>query len=117
MPMALKQDVIRAKERDGSFKPIDLVHLSGQTLGDQALADEVLGIFVSQARIYLDLMKSSEDIIIIKRAAHSLNGAARGIGAFRLSQLAKTIELDNTSDLSQLQDELQRVTDYIAAIK
>ena len=117
MHMALKQDVIRAKERDGSYKPIDLVHLSGQTLGDQALADEVLAVFVSQSGIYLDLMNSSEDQIIVKRAAHSLNGAARGIGAFRLSQLAQEFELENTVDLSQLQDELQRVINYITAIK
>ena len=117
MPMTLKQDVHRAKQRDGTNKPIDLVHLSTQTLGDQALANEVLGIFAGQAKIYLNLLKAPKDEMTQKQTAHSLNGAARGIGAIRLSQLAQAVELGNADNVPQLLDELQRVNEYIATLK
>lgn len=116
MPMALKNDVFQARRINGESKPVDLVHLGTQTQGDQALEAEVLGIFESQSKIYLKMMNCS-DVDTRIRAAHSLKGASRGIGAFDLAELAEEVEHIGHSGYERLEKELSRVLSYIASLK
>lgn len=116
MTMALKQDVVAAQMQRGDCRPVDLVHLSNQTMGDQALESEVLGIFVSQSQIYMNLLRTSKDHVVLHRAAHALKGAARGIGAFELANKAERVELNPTSCKGCLDKELNKALDYITAI-
>lgn len=116
MAMALKQDVIAAQIQQGVCKPVDLVHLSNQTMGDQALEAEVLGIFASQSQIYMNLLHTSGDKVVLHRAAHSLKGAARGIGAFSLANKAEFIEHNPTACKQELAQELNRALEYVADI-
>ncbi len=115
MPMALKQDVFNASRASGHAKPLDLVHLSNQTQGDANLEREVLGIFLTQSQVYLNMMDCS-DVETRIRAAHSMKGAARGIGAFDLAELAEEVEHDRHNGYDQLKRELTRVNDYIRSL-
>jgi len=75
-------------------RPIDLVHLAKQTMGDKALEIEVLQMFARQARACLQDIASGESAKV-GAAAHRLKGAASSIGAFRVSQSAEAVEKDN----------------------
>ena len=116
MPMALKQDVFQARKTNGQTKPVDLVHLGSQTQGDTALEAEVLGMFESQSQVYMKMMNCSDADTRI-RAAHSLKGAARSIGAFELAELSEEVEQIRHSGYERLQSELDRVLNYISSLK
>lgn len=71
-----------------------MVHLSRQTLGDPGLEAEVLRLFEQMARVYfgrLEASASSEDQL---RHLHTIKGAAAGVGAFSLAELARTAEAE-----------------------
>lgn len=74
---------------------IDLVHLSRQTLGDGALENELLRLFVVQAQQYatwLDEPFAPGDDLKRADLIHRLKGSARAIGAFPLAQAADAFE-------------------------
>lgn len=73
-------------------RPIDLVHLSKFTLGNRELETELLGLFKSQSYIYLDRMKLAETEEEWVRAAHSLKGSARAVGAWLVGEIAERAE-------------------------
>ena len=76
-------------------KPVDLTHLSRYTGGERALNAEVLQLFVDQSA---DLMRQLQGVVDARDSktwrhiTHSLKGAARGIGAFPLAQVAAEAE-------------------------
>ena len=83
-------------------RPVDLAHLARYTGGDQALNAEVLQLFVNQAGELVQRMDSvlqTGDVKTWKEVAHSLKGAARGIGAFAMANAAEACEpIDPASD-------------------
>ena len=113
MPMALKRDVFEARQREGNAKPVDLVHLGNQTQGDEALEAEILSMFKAQSQIYMKMMLNSCDVTNRIRAAHSLKGAARGIGAFDLADRAEEVEAVRHGGYEDVEAELNRVIEYI----
>lgn len=74
-------------------RPIDLDHLARQTMGDRALEQEVLRLFLSQAMAVRDQVARAEPSER-KFMAHGLKGAARGIGAVRVAEAAGEVEDD-----------------------
>jgi HPt (histidine-containing phosphotransfer) domain-containing protein len=72
-------------------RPVDLVHLANQTMGDKALELEVLQMFARQARACLHEM-SAGDGKAVEAAAHKLKGAAGAVGAFKVRDAAETLE-------------------------
>lgn len=69
---------------------LDTEHLDRQTFGDQALKREVIGLFLAQIRSVgdrLDCVSPQE----LREMVHGLCGAARGLGAWQLAQLAKAV--------------------------
>ncbi|MDZ5696980.1 Hpt domain-containing protein [Chelativorans sp. M5D2P16] len=79
------------KGRQVGEPPIDLTHLSRQTLGDTVLEQEVLGLFVEQAVTVRDALSNS-DTQSRRQLAHSLVGSARAVGAFALANCAAAVE-------------------------
>jgi HPt (histidine-containing phosphotransfer) domain-containing protein len=73
---------------------IDLVHLSRQTLSDQALEVELLDLFERQsARIVAQLRQAScGDAKICGDLAHTLRGSALAVGAGRVARTAQIYE-------------------------
>lgn len=117
MGMALKADVNAACKANGSMKPVDLVHLCGMTMGDRDLEAEVLSIFLSQSAIYLKAWHAAKDARGRKQAAHSLKGAARGIGAWNLAHLAEAAEQPGFRGASALSGEVETVCAYIRSLR
>ena len=98
-------------------RPVDLAHLGRQTMGDRALEQEVLALFVQQALSVRDKIidaDARERMLL----AHGLKGSARGIGAFAVAECAASIE--NTPDDPRIVKRLgvlvEEVRDFIAAI-
>jgi HPt (histidine-containing phosphotransfer) domain-containing protein len=71
---------------------IDLVHLRQATFGDEALASEVLGLFDAQAERLLAAIAGAPDERARREAAHTLKGAALGIGAHAVADAAAELE-------------------------
>jgi HPt (histidine-containing phosphotransfer) domain-containing protein len=71
---------------------LDLAHLCRQTLGDAALEREVLALFEQQCRRLRPLIATGEDRGARMDAAHTLKGAARAVGAWRVAELAERVE-------------------------
>ncbi|WJR66704.1 Hpt domain-containing protein [Neorhizobium sp. CSC1952] len=74
-------------------RPIDLVHLASQTMGDKGLEIEVLQMFARQARRALQDIAGA-DAATAAAAAHRLKGAAGAVGAFKVSAAAERLESD-----------------------
>ena len=70
----------------------DIGHLAKYTMGDPALEREVLQMFLDQSDRYLARLRAPENTKDWHEAAHSLKGAARGIGAFRVGMRAAQLE-------------------------
>lgn len=86
-------DTMRPEGTAPSFeRPIDLVHLARQTLGDRALEREVLDLFVLQARSVLDQLALARDQRQRMELAHTLKGSARSVGAWRVAGAAEICE-------------------------
>lgn len=70
--------------------PLDIAHLEEQTMGNRALAREVLEMFLAQSRTLLaslgDPATRTADV------AHKLVGSARGIGLPEVAARARTLE-------------------------
>lgn len=73
-------------------RPIDLVHLARQTLGDRALEAEILQLFVAQTATVLARLKSADDTRQRGDLAHTLKGSARAVGAWRVAVEAEACE-------------------------
>jgi chemotaxis protein histidine kinase CheA len=72
--------------------PIDVDHLNRYVFGDAALLAEVLGIFREQLETLSGRMDPSMDADAWRLAAHTLKGAARGVGAWALGDAAERAE-------------------------
>lgn len=98
-------------------RPIDLVHLARQTMGDRAVEQEVLALFAQQAVQVRDRIgeASAQERISL---AHGLKGSARGVGAFAIADCADAIEKqpDNGSEVKRLAGLINEVREFIAAI-
>lgn len=98
-------------------RPVDLAHLSSQTLGDRALEQEVLKLFIHQALATRDQIVAADRTERL-RLAHTLKGSARGIGAFAIADCVAEIEKrpDEKHLLRRLSSLIDEVRDFIAAI-
>ncbi|KQT53269.1 hypothetical protein ASG43_18790 [Aureimonas sp. Leaf454] len=72
-------------------RPVDLVHLSHQTMGDAALEREVLGLLGRQLNAVSGRLDGAE-LDERHRVAHALKGACLNVGAFRLARAAEALE-------------------------
>ena len=74
-----------------SATPVDFAFLDSQTDGDRALQDDVLALFLSQARRLIPTLprlscEAQGDV------AHLLKGSARGIGAWAIADATEAYE-------------------------
>ena len=98
-------------------RPIDLAHLSKQTMGDRDLEHDVLGLFAEQAQTVRKQIGKAEikDRLFL---AHALKGSARGVGAFAIAECACAIENSPTDRLvvKRLVRLIDEACDFIASI-
>jgi hypothetical protein len=98
-------------------RPIDLAHLSRQTLGDRAVEQEVLSLFMHQtATVHEKICAAGSDER--RRLAHGLQGSALGIGALAVAEAASAVEAEPDSKglVRTLSRRIEEVREFIAAI-
>jgi HPt (histidine-containing phosphotransfer) domain-containing protein len=84
-----------AKTASVPGRPIDLVHLARQTLGDRVLEGELLGLFERQAGQILDQILAASaagDRRYRHDLAHTLKGSAMAVGAENVARMAQSYE-------------------------
>ncbi len=92
-PQARSSDLRSPVLRDAAVdKPVDLEHLRRYTLGDKALEDEVLGLFLAQLPVTIASLRTATTPRDWKIAAHALKGSSRAVGAWRIASLAQEAE-------------------------
>lgn len=98
-------------------RPIDLAHLSRQTMGDRALEQEVLGLFLQQATMVRDAIMDAGPVERL-RLAHNLKGSARGVGAFQIADCVAEFERrpQDRQVIKSLSALIDDVRDFVAAI-
>ena len=79
---------------------LDRDHLSQYTHGDSALEEELFDLLAGQLRQCLAKMEAAEDADDWTVPAHTLKGAARGVGAFRLARACEDAEAMVRSQLA-----------------
>jgi HPt (histidine-containing phosphotransfer) domain-containing protein len=72
--------------------PIDRAHLARYTLGDPALEQEILGLFIGQALRMRDALVAANEAGGWREAAHAIKGSARAVGAWRVADCAERAE-------------------------
>ena len=87
----MRESVSRRNPSD--LRPIDLVHLAKQTQGDLALEVEILTLFDQTTRGLADKLKCCENEQELVLCLHSLKGAAAGVGANGIAQVARLAEV------------------------
>lgn len=104
-----------APQHENNPYPVDLVHLSKQTLGDKDLEIEVLGLFVNQSTLFLQRLQSAASVKERKRVAHTILGSARGLGAWQVAEEAAKFEATCTkkSDCKRLTAAVDNANAYI----
>ncbi len=95
--------------------PIDLDHLNRYVFGDAALLSEVLGIFREQLETVAGQMSPSMDAEAWYLAAHTLKGAARGVGAWALGEAAERAEQLTEASSEQRAAALKSIVDLSAS--
>jgi HPt (histidine-containing phosphotransfer) domain-containing protein len=94
--------------------PVDFDQLNRQTGGDDALAREVLNLFLAHAPLDMARLTAARDS---ERSAfaHRLVGSARGVGAARVARLAASVEAGAEGDIPALEDALAEAVGFIKA--
>ncbi|MFC6197110.1 Hpt domain-containing protein [Ponticaulis profundi] len=102
--------------------------LHENTAGDAELADEVLGIFLEQVDLWGKMLNAKDEPSRWADAAHTIKGAALGIGAEQLADACKVAEQAGRSDeppsatkaavlLNDIRDCLMPTLDEVAKIR
>ena len=104
----------------GASRPIDLVHLARQTLGDRSLEQEVLRLFLTQMDVYIGRVENAKTHEERFAACHTIKGSARNIGAWDVADVAAHLESaaedEITSDVKALKLALDETCAFILSI-
>lgn len=95
---------------------IDFAHLETYTGADPDLTEEVLGIFVEQSTLWMRLLAPSAPATSWRDAAHTMKGAALGIGAHTLAKVCGEAEVQAEASVAAraaLLDPLQTALDAV----
>jgi HPt (histidine-containing phosphotransfer) domain-containing protein len=92
---------------------VDFGYLEGFAAGDAEVVDEVLALFREQAAMWSTLLDPASDGW--RDAAHTIKGAARGVGAFALGDACERAERGQDPTLDGIRDALEAALADIAA--
>jgi len=97
--------------------PIDLEHLAQYTAGDPEIEAEVLNLFLGNAGEQLAALAVAADATAWHDTAHTLKGAARGVGATRVASLAENAaESERAGLLDELSQAMAEVRAFVTAL-
>src|SRR5262245_51586271 len=75
-------------------RPIDMVFLAKQTLGDPGLELEILRMFDETVKTYFGRLERSTTVDELTRHLHTIKGASAGVGANGIAALAAAAEAE-----------------------
>lgn len=84
---------------------VDFTVLERMTGGDDAVTEEVLGLFAQQAALWSPLLDVREDGW--RDGVHTIRGAAAGIGAGTLAAACQTAEASDKAEAPPLLDRVR----------
>ena len=120
MGMTATQMMTRERFLHSDKRPIDLVHLAKQTLGDRSLETEVLRLFLAQTDIYMSRIETAGNDEERFEAAHTIKGSALNIGAWNVAEAANNLEnlikTDNHCDFNSLKNALKETRKFISSL-
>ena len=103
------------------MRPVDLVHLAKQCLGDENLELEILRLFDTTLATYFDRLKLASSFDDLAINLHSIKGASAGVGAWSVSDIAGLLEKDlkagrplTPDRIEDLGMAIEEVRDFIA---
>jgi HPt (histidine-containing phosphotransfer) domain-containing protein len=88
---------------------VDFAVLEAMTAGDDGIAEEVLALFVQQAGLWSPLLDVRHEGW--RDAAHTVRGAAAGIGAGALAEACAAAEAADKSEAPPLLDRVHNALD------
>ncbi|HEX4182120.1 MAG TPA: Hpt domain-containing protein [Caulobacteraceae bacterium] len=94
---------------------VDFSYLETYAANDQAVIDEVLALFREQAEIWMRLLDPDAAGGAWRDAAHTLKGAALGVGAVQLAKVCATAEQAASLSSVERTFRLERVRDAMDA--
>lgn len=77
---------------ESCVRPIDRKHLARYTLGNTALEEEILGLFLDQLPKTIASLRTAATDKEWVVAAHTLKGSSRCVGAWRLARTGEQAE-------------------------
>lgn len=92
---------------------VDFAELERMTGGDDAVSEEVLGLFAQQAALWSPLLDVREEGW--RDGVHTIRGAAAGIGAAPLAEACAAAEAADKSDAPPLLDRVRDALDVALA--
>jgi HPt (histidine-containing phosphotransfer) domain-containing protein len=92
---------------------VDFDVLERMTGGDDAVTDEVLGLFVQQAAMWSPMLDVREEGW--RDGVHTIRGAAAGIGANVLAKACQTAEHADKAEVAPLLDRVRDALDVALA--
>lgn len=92
---------------------VDFDHLETYAGGDALVIEEVLGLFREQAALWLRLLDPAAEAGAWRDAAHTLKGAALGIGANALAEACKAAEFEASGEAGLRARLLDKVRDAL----
>lgn len=103
------------------MRPVDLVHLAKQCLGDEHLELEILRMFDSTLKTYFERLKLATSFDDLAITLHSIKGASAGVGAWSVADQAAALEKDlrdgwplKSERIDDLGMAVEEVRDFIA---
>jgi HPt (histidine-containing phosphotransfer) domain-containing protein len=106
--------MVGGDDPDGGRTAIDREHLRRQTMDDETLALELMGLFLIQSAKLLDIIAMEAVAGRRRDAAHTLKGAAVAIGAFAVARQAEAVETAAVTAPHVLREEIQRLSATVA---
>jgi len=94
---------------------VDFAYLEGFAQGDRTVISEVFEIFLQQAAIWAPKLDAAASDL--KATAHTIKGAARGVGAYALGDAAAQVEADGPGALEQLRRALAEAVAEVEAYR
>lgn len=117
---ALVEDALPEAQKR-SMRPVDLVHLAKQCLGDEHLELEILRLFDSTLATYFERLKLATSFDDLAINLHSIKGASAGVGAWGVADLAAALEKDlkdgrplKSEHIDDLGMAIEEVRDFVA---
>ncbi len=94
MLTSMVREVVSTSGGDETFhvSAIDLKHLRRYTMGDRALEQEVLELFLAQLPKTIAALSGAVNDHEWRIAAHTIKGSGRAVGAWQIARLAEQAE-------------------------